>query len=419
MIIFTMKLFNTLWFSFQVQFIIMLLMYIYQVTSDSNGCKINIVTDLSSEFPLILDPLDKEIIHPDNYNTIHVDVGKYLLLACPDGQLKNNKSINIQKIECSGNNLFGLDKEKNKISHFICDKSPQSVIKKLETRITAYGEKIVHYKIGFDLKQEGFLKQYDLYFDQSNLTPLYTIHKLASNFNTVYQFTKQSNLEREIFKYSPGFQDVSTIRVYKKSNQYNILHNYLPKNVAKKYTENGHILLRGSLVPKKDFPYTSQQKATLYYFNTAPQWQKFKYGNWKILNNSIRRLAEDRKTNISVYTGVHGVLNIHGKPIYLTYTSSGKTAIPVPSVFWKIVHDVDTDQAIVFIGCNDPFANRFGNSTSQFCTKSLCKQLNWVSFDTDPLKGVMNCCSYKDFSKIIKVPQIEVNDILLKKGLNE
>ena len=58
--------------------------------------------------------------------------------------------------------------------------------------------------------------------------------------------------------------------------------------------------------------------------------------------------------SLDVYTGTYGVLEYPdtssvNQKIYL-YTDNSETWIPVPQYFWKVVHDVENNEAIAFVG---------------------------------------------------------------------
>lgn len=187
----------------------------------------------------------------------------------------------------------------------------------------------------------------------------------------------------------------------------------LSNHVAQKYIQGNHFLAKGHCVPKADFVFGAQQDATFYYANTAPQWQEFNGGNWQKLEAGIRRLAADKKNDLTVYTGVQGVLKISGKELYLTETTSGRKTIPVPQIFWKVVHNEKSNRAVAFVGVNDPFADRKDNVATNLQKQNICDQISWVSFNSDPEKGLMYCFDVKDVQyKIKSMPKIKPTNIL-------
>jgi DNA/RNA non-specific endonuclease len=49
-----------------------------------------------------------------------------------------------------------------------------------------------------------------------------------------------------------------------------------------------YYLARGHLAARSDFVYSTHQRATFWFINTAPQWQTFNSGNWKVLEDNLR-----------------------------------------------------------------------------------------------------------------------------------
>ncbi|XP_050545015.1 uncharacterized protein LOC126907634 [Daktulosphaira vitifoliae] len=384
----------------------------FQVVSNntnSYSCDINSKNDMTPQTPLLLYANENrfgkiEFIHPSEDNTIHIERGFEIILACPGSYFKSNPDLSIQTVQCLGDNLFADSEEKHNLSYYDCEKAPQTTLRKLG--ISYLGDSIMHYKIGFEIDNEIFLELIDFYFDIKSLLPLYTVHQITKDLN---EDQRSKNIP---YKGMPEhYQKISTNKIYDTKYQKKIFHIYITPQSAERYINGDHFLAKSNLVPMEDFLYYPQQEGTYYDVLTAPQFKKFKDGNWKILEEAIRRLAIDRYINLTVYTGVYGELNITGSPVHMDRHSLGYNVIPVPKIFWKIVKH--KNQAIVFIGYNDPFPSRFSNPARQICSPGLCDDLSWVMFDKNPHKGVINCCSYQDFQKKIYVPHVKkIKDVL-------
>lgn len=67
----------------------------------------------------------------------------------------------------------------------------------------------------------------------------------------------------------------------------------------------------GHLAAKSDFVYRTEQQATFFYGNTAPQWSVLNIGNFAILEEEIRNLAKGRGP-LTVYSGKenHLIINV-------------------------------------------------------------------------------------------------------------
>ncbi len=58
-------------------------------------------------------------------------------------------------------------------------------------------------------------------------------------------------------------------------------------------TTKSNYLSRGHLAPDAGFIYDSFQDATYYFINVAPQFQSFNNGNWRMLEDKIRRYGDE------------------------------------------------------------------------------------------------------------------------------
>ena len=74
-------------------------------------------------------------------------------------------------------------------------------------------------------------------------------------------------------------------------------------------------LAKGHLSPDADFIWQEWQDATYYYFNAAPQWQSINNGNWKAIEEAVRKYAYQKSANLKIFTGTQGQLSV-GKRFY-------------------------------------------------------------------------------------------------------
>lgn len=209
-------------------------------------------------------------------------------------------------------------------------------------------------------------------------------------------------------------QNIGSPVAYKRPFQKATFNKLLKSSaLAETYITNNTYLSRGHLAPDADFLFASWQYATYFYINTNPQWQKINGGNWKNLEIIVRKQAELRNTQLKIYTGSHGVLQLPDiknnlVDIYLL----PKNILPVPKYFWKILYDEKTHQAIVLINLNNPTVKQIPSGTI-FCT-NICKIFGWARKSWNkPNKGLIFCCSYEEFRKtVLTVPKIKVNGVL-------
>jgi DNA/RNA endonuclease G (NUC1) len=62
-----------------------------------------------------------------------------------------------------------------------------------------------------------------------------------------------------------------------------------------------YYLARGHLAARSDFVYSTHQRATFWFINTAPQWQTFNSGNWKVLEDNLREYENYNQIQINAY----------------------------------------------------------------------------------------------------------------------
>ena len=77
-------------------------------------------------------------------------------------------------------------------------------------------------------------------------------------------------------------------------------------------------------------------------------------GNWMYFENGVRDFVTDRKLDLVVYTGTHGVCelaDIDGNMVDIYLYSPDK--LPVPRYYWKILYDPISDAGIAVVGINN------------------------------------------------------------------
>lgn len=137
----------------------------------------------------------------------------------------------------------------------------------------------------------------------------------------------------------------------------------------------------------------SHQWATYYYINVVPQFQSINNGNWKHIENSVRRKAAQLKRELFVFTGAHEILELKNKKISLE-----KNALEVPKWMWKIIMDKESNAGIGFITFNNPFSS----SATHLC-KDICIEYGWDWKDRKSFtKGYTICCKIDELMSVIE-----------------
>lgn len=177
------------------------------------------------------------------------------------------------------------------------------------------------------------------------------------------------------------------------------------------YFTNNTFLSRGHLSPDADFIFSSGQFATYFYANVCPQFQSINGGNWVHIEATARRLAEQAATNVNIYTGTYGQLELPSAdgdlvPLYL----NANDQIEVPKFLWKIVHNPRTHAAIVFITLNNPHTSR--REHHPLCP-DVCKEAGIIDKNFHVVKkGLSQCCTYEAFARIVSTIELSAHNLL-------
>lgn len=177
------------------------------------------------------------------------------------------------------------------------------------------------------------------------------------------------------------------------------------------FLEDRKFLAKGHLIARADKFYKSEQDSTYFYANVVPMWQQInaKPGNWFFVEEYIRNLAFQKKSELDVWAGGIGNLDLVDK------SSSGKISkresvhenllvlddkIPVPKVLFKCTVDRSNEEALCFLVVNNPYLSKAqveksGNEYIVCKKHDVCKKIN-PNHDEAKL-GYFYCCSLSDF----------------------
>lgn len=100
---------------------------------------------------------------------------------------------------------------------------------------------------------------------------------------------------------------------------------------------------RGHLAPSADFRYSKKALSESYYYsNMSPQVAQLNRGRWAEMEDMIRQYVVKNKTQLYVVTG--GILKPELKKI-----EQGRNKVSIPEQYFKVVLDMEHQQAIGFI----------------------------------------------------------------------
>lgn len=132
----------------------------------------------------------------------------------------------------------------------------------------------------------------------------------------------------------------------------------LPKNQRAAIVDyEGSGYDKGHIANDADMSWDDQVQAESFILsNMYPQLPEFNRGIWKVLETNVRAWAWNKKTTLWVIAG--GVYQDTKKTI-------GNNKIPVPTVFWKIIVDTETNETLAFMF---PHKANLGSDISKYQT---------------------------------------------------
>ncbi|XP_037798273.1 uncharacterized protein LOC119593415 [Penaeus monodon] len=357
--------------------------------------------------PLIINTALKFVLPTKENDSvlIRIPTGTALTLACPGSVITGQKKETVAA-KCTGGNVLSVDGKDLKLSALGCKRKPKSeIVGHLD--FCGAGDVGVLASIGFHIHEDEFYEVISVCYEENNETTLYSKHTIhGANIAA-----KDIDPKRPSFKTSKGFFNISMKTCYEKKTQLKLMQDLLQDNsMAETYIfpKKQYYFAKGHLAPDADFVTEAEQDATYYYINAVPQWQAFNNGNWKYLEVATRTLAEYLGTDLEIYTGAWGVLeldDVNANPVevYLGLTASERV-VPAPAVTWKVIYDKKNSRAVGVVGLNNPHIT---SPPTPLCS-DLCSSLPWIEFDVNDLgHGFTYCCAVQDLrASIPHVPDL-------------
>lgn len=230
---------------------------------------------------------------------------------------------------------FKIDNTNHKLEEITCVRNPQFVA---NSQQGSCGGNYKLVKIGYNVAGRGFKTIYEICYDYNEMIAKYVKHTLRPG---VLDKSKVSDRQT-------NFEDMASFGPYQFSSFY--------RN-SDRLTLNRNSITRGHLAAQADFFYGVEQIATYIFPNAAPQWSRFNSGNWEELERLLR--SNLRQKTLDCYTGVIGVMPYNNKKTgYIRealYLDDAAKKIPVPILYFRVVHDPRTEKGIVFVGVNNVF----------------------------------------------------------------
>jgi len=377
------------------------------------------VLDLDSEsswpaHPPILTDYDGALILPDGERgnrSLQVRENQVFLLGCPLTEFVLLEDVQAIFGQCQGANRWDLFLENGTkweveggLGEYGCVRRPDESVRVIGQ--CGPGEEGTEIQIDFDITEsmEGEAVTIKVCHDLTRSSSIWARHTLWDEIDA-----KDTGYSAPSFK-DDDFFDFDIDNYYKMATQRDTIADLVGSSeLADQYIQGqstGLFLSRGHLAPTGDFIFKSWMDSSYHFVNAAPQWQSFNGGNWAQMEGHARDLAVEKGLDLVVYTGTHGVLQLHHVngalvDIFLyDGLPDSPSGLPVPMYFWKILYDPETGAGVALIGLNNPHWQ--GDPASfQVCPPLLDHPLiTSISDPTDVKKGAMWACRVEDLSAV-------------------
>ncbi|XP_072161226.1 salivary protein Tsal2A isoform X2 [Bemisia tabaci] len=268
-------------------------------------------------------------------------------------------------------------------------------------------------EIGFQVGKD-LVPLMSLCHDLIKADTLYVEHDLPSKICEATYFEPRPDFQEGPL---PLYKDVPLKLIYTKEYQKKLFEELMGSELSEPLLTGKYFLARGHLAPKADFYYATWKWSTFFYANAAPQWQIINAGNWKSLENYVRKVAAKTGEDLRIITGTFGVLKMYSpKSRSSVEVLLHSNKVRVPAAFFKIIQSKATNKAIVAICSNDPFATK-DTAPKELC-KDIAAQNSWPDDKKEFSKGRIYFCDVGKFLKQVQTaPKISYKGIL--QGIEE
>ena len=342
---------------------------------------------------------------------INLNLNDSVILACP-GSLLSVLDTQEAEIICEPGNRFSLStggkrRRKVEVSSLGCSGNPK------DTELVR-GEKCgpegsaMRVDIGFSLKS-AFLPLLKICHSSDTEDTHWVQHTIQRASLGVMNHKRATDFkEGSVF-----FGNISADQTYNSRRQKKHLSHQFGVSRARKLFSPA-AFDRGHLAPNGDFAFRDWQEATFFYANVVPQWRQVNRGNWKQVEEVVRKKAG--MGDVEVVTGTLGILKLDRRQVWLGNHAMNrrKKMIPVPKVLWKVVTDIQSGSSIVLITLNNPLYKRI-TRRQVFCT-DICEETGWdVQLTRRKIKerGYTFCCDLQDFKQQVPwLPDIKDGGVL-------
>lgn len=231
---------------------------------------------MTFEHPLILNPTSNDFYTPSQNGKLNFNTGDKVLLACTgeSNSIVVGKKEQEKIVQCVGGNIFSSksDNLEKPFKEFKCLDYPDSTARKTGKQCLG---KYTEIEIGFK-PSIGFVSIMTTCLDEAKRDTLYSVYTLSGGIGGQQVKVPRPDEGFREGDFYPGLYPTPNA-LYSKKSQLNAVAKLLrSEDLANKYVklnDDYFFMSRGHLTAKADYLYGSQQRATFYMVNVAPQWQ--------------------------------------------------------------------------------------------------------------------------------------------------
>ncbi|XP_050081183.1 uncharacterized protein LOC126568709 [Anopheles maculipalpis] len=379
-----------------------------EIPNDDSSCTISLHRDLTAVQPLLLQPGTDEFLWPQlNSTTIALDYGQMVELFCSHGFRKGSPvggKSKLVTLMCEADGRLGYQSEQYNISDFPCQRPVFHVAERTGARCYDNGTIV---RVGFSVGADRFVQLYEVCFDETHLRSHYVKHRL-----TPHNAHHQRSVKRPSFLQGAFYGELKMASLYTYAAQYATLTRILGSTTradALLDNKKGLFFARGHLAAKSDFVYGSHQRASFWFMNVAPQWQRFNGFSWQRIETGLKAYVASNDLRLTVYTGTYGVLKLldgNGDPqeVFLDFDPNRDPAgrVPAPALFYKVLIDEEHDAGLALVGVNNPHASEEEIAESYVMCKDVSSEVRWLRWDRNSIAdGYVYACDVNEFNQVI------------------
>lgn len=305
---------------------------------------------------------------------------------------------------CQANTQFSVNGKTFEFSSLNCTEQVTHTARLSDNRDNLCTGTLAHIEIGFNV-HDRFLKVMDVCHDRTLESTAYTYYP---------QFPENNGFQRSFPRPSfiPGnfYGGRNVDRLYFGFIQRQTIGEIIGPQIVEKLWDNDRdfFLARGHLAARSDFIFGSQQRATFYFMNAAPQWHSFNSGNWERIESGLKVFVANRNIFTDMYTGTFGIQQLADAngvehELYLDFDRNGNGLIPVPKYFYKIIIDQESGRGLAFVGVNNPHATSADIASGKYtlCT-DVSDRVNFINWNQQNLAmGYSYACDVNELVSVL------------------